>query len=309
MNRRLSQLKTGELWKVLVTQTETAISEGALQPIVNDRIVIPDGGIDFVVRVAANLHLKTKQKHRFKQRQSVASNPFLPPEPALTLGKILRNHIAVLNKFNVVNHHLLIVTDRFVQQEMLLTEEDFEALYWCLCEYDAVGFYNGGTEAGASQRHKHLQLVPYNEVGNDQRLPLEVILPTSQHKKINQFPFVHAFSRLEWSPSIENPRLLAQKASAVYHQLLEAAGIQSIVTKDGERQSEPYNLIVTRNWMLLIPRSREFSSGISINALGYIGSLFIPQPHLLDGIRAIGPIALLTEVSHRQLKDKNTDIP
>ncbi len=49
--------------------------------------------------------------------------------------------------------------------------------------------------------------------------------------------------------------------------------------------------------MLLVPRSREFSQGISVNALGYVGSLFVKDKTGLDTIRRTGPMDLLREVS------------
>jgi ATP adenylyltransferase len=297
MEPKITQLQQGELWQALVTKSQAALQEKALQPIITKQSVIPDGGIDFLVRIAASLRRKEQQKQQARREESTPFNPFLPPEPALTLGRILSNHIAVLNKFNVVDHHLLIVTDEFEHQETLLTEEDFTALCWCLREYDAVGFYNGGREAGASQMHKHLQLVPKGEVANGQQLPLEKVLPKANQQgilRLGVFPFAHAFSWLEWPSSIEQAGKLVTE---VYRQLLTEVGIQPLVNLEGDRQSAPYNLIVTRDWMLLIPRSAECSNQISINALGYLGSLFIPQPDLLDIIRTAGPIALLAEVS------------
>jgi len=48
---------------------------------------------------------------------------------------------------------------------------------------------------------------------------------------------------------------------------------------------------------LLVPRSQEFSQGISVNALGYVGSLFVKDQTGLDTIRRTDPMNLLREVS------------
>ena len=37
-------------------------------------------------------------------------------------------HLCLLNKFNVIEHHLLIVTRKFEHQETLLTVRDFQAV-------------------------------------------------------------------------------------------------------------------------------------------------------------------------------------
>jgi ATP adenylyltransferase len=78
-----------------------------------------------------------------------------------------------LNKFNIIDHHLLIVTRTFKEQETWLTLQDFEAMWACLNEIDGLVFYNGGKTAGASQRHKHLQLVPLPLVEEGLKIPIE----------------------------------------------------------------------------------------------------------------------------------------
>ena len=40
----------------------------------------------------------------------------------------------------------------------------------------------------------------------------------------------------------------------------------------GEPQPFPYDLLVTRSWMLLVPRTREAVDGIQLNSLGYAGA-------------------------------------
>jgi len=54
---------------------------------------------------------------------------------------------------------------------------------------------------------------------------------------------------------------------------------------------------MTQDWMLLVARSQEFAHEISINALGYVGSLFVKNQNGLETIRRIGPLNLLHEVS------------
>jgi ATP adenylyltransferase len=116
----------------------------------------------FFVRMQTGLQRKdeARKKQDSASKAGKNANPFLPPEKNLTVGDISDTHIAVLNKFNVVEHHLLIVTRAFEDQDMLLTFADFEALWTCMTEYECLAFYNGGREAGASQPHKHLQMAP-----------------------------------------------------------------------------------------------------------------------------------------------------
>jgi len=48
----------------------------------------------------------------------------------------------------------------------------------------------------------------------------------------------------------------------------------------------PYNLLATRRWMLVVPRRQERYEKISVNALGFAGSLFVTQRR---GARARAP--------------------
>ena len=107
----------------------------------------------------------------------------------------------MLNKFNVVEHHLLIVTRHFEHQDTPLTPADWEAWWACLAEYDGLGFYNGGTIAGASQTHKHLQLVPLPLAPSGPRIPLEPLLelPAGAEElgRAPGLPFSHMLARLD----------------------------------------------------------------------------------------------------------------
>jgi ATP adenylyltransferase len=64
-----------------------------------------------------------------------------------------------------------------------------------------------------------------------------------------------------------------------------------------ERQRGPYNLLVTRRWMLLVPRTREHFGSISVNALGFAGSLFVRDDAEMDALRAEGPMGVLRAVA------------
>jgi ATP adenylyltransferase len=58
-------------------------------------------------------------------------------------------------------------------------------------------------------------------------------------------------------------------------------------------QSAPYNLLVARRWMLLVPRSAEYVEGVSVNALGFVGSLFVRNAAQMQVIQTLGPMTLL----------------
>jgi len=54
--------------------------------------------------------------------------------------------------------------------------------------------------------------------------------------------------------------------------------------EDGKRSA--YNLLVMREWMVLVPRCRECFEGGSVNALGFAGCFFVrdfEQGRVFDG--------------------------
>lgn len=289
------------LWQRLLDRTRTALAAGVLYPIETERFFIVDGGMQFVVRLAVNLQRKSEDKRRRVQEADSAGanpSPFLPPEPDLLVGEVSATHLAVLNKFNVVDHHLLVVTRVFEHQEALLTPADFEALWVCLNAYPALGFYNGGEVAGASQTHKHLQVVPVPFMTDLTRLPIDPLLDTVPHgagiTTVPGLPFPHALVRLDDRLGVQDGAAAGYEA---YRMVLERIGIRALEVDGGLRQSAPYNLLVTRQWLLAVPRSQERFEGISINALGFIGSLFVQDEPRLDRVRRVGPMAILREVT------------
>ena len=288
----------GELWLRLLQTTEAALANGALHHIETREQISEERGIPFVVRVAENLQRKEKER---AQQESVtpAFDPFLPPEPALTLGAIGDGHVAVLNKYNVVEHHLLIVTRHFVPQESLLTREDLSVLCWCLREIDGLGFYNGGAEAGASQQHKHLQLIPALTIDGTHSFPIEAVLPheldTSSHHHAG-LPFPHRITGLP-TGLFESPEQAAAHCLRLYREMLAELGQVPLERNGLEYQSAPYNLLLTRRWLMLVPRTHEHFDDTSINAMGFAGSLFVLDEKGLEKITRVGPVAVLQAVT------------
>jgi ATP adenylyltransferase (5'',5''''''-P-1,P-4-tetraphosphate phosphorylase II) len=58
----------------------------------------------------------------------------------------------------------------FEEQLLPLARSDFAALAELMLEAGGIGLYNGGTAAGASQRHKHVQWMPDTEGNASLRL-------------------------------------------------------------------------------------------------------------------------------------------
>jgi ATP adenylyltransferase len=257
-------------------RTRQAIAAGALAPIETVAEVVEQDGVRFVVRRVSSL----ARKH------AVPATPLVPWDERLFVADVPPAHTMILNKFPVIGRHALVVTRRFVPQEALLDGDDFAALCACLADWDALAFYNGGRAAGASQPHKHLQLVPrgLDEAGD---LPIAPRVARAQGATVPGFRFPHAFARCDAGAGPE-ARLAACR------RLLMAIGVREL---PGGLQSAPYNLLATREWMLAVPRAREKFEGISVNALGFAGSLFVRDAAQLARVRDAGPMNVLGAVA------------
>jgi ATP adenylyltransferase len=296
------RLQPGTLWARLLAQTDQAIRCGALQSIPTAYEWVEQNGIPFIVRVLTNLARKDQARKEQARKAATGTevNPFLPYEEDLFVADISDTHLCLLNKFNVLDHHLLIVTRAFEDQELLLNLQDFEALWACMLEFESLAFYNGGRIAGASQRHKHLQLVSLPLAPQGPKIPIESVLAAARFTDgvgtIPQLPFVHAVVRLELQ-GLHSPREAAVATLELYQRLLRAVGLQGTATAGDERQQGPYNLLITRQWMLLVPRSQECFASLSVNALGFAGALLVRNEQQAQVVKERGPLTVLQQVA------------
>lgn len=275
--------------------TAQALASGALQPIATTVHHITQAGVRFVVRMLARGRgeaVADARQQRATAGGESAVNPFLPFEPALFVADLSNTHLCLLNKFPVVAHHLLIVTRAFAPQEALLTDADFAALLTCARQIDGLAFYNSGKIAGASQRHKHLQLAPFPLDPDGVAAPITAALgtPTSPGALVTapQLPFAHV---LMWLPALHTAD--ATTIAAAYRAMLVAAG----VWEGDDAPPRPYNWLATREWMLVTPRLAETVGGMTVNGLGFAGSLLVRNPEQLAWLQTFGPLCALRAVS------------
>jgi ATP adenylyltransferase len=287
---------SGALWDLATARTQEALACGALQPIPTETEWIEQGGIRFLVRVLTNIARKEAAAKKQKANPSDKPfNPFLPYDRDLFVADLSSTHVCLLNKYNVVDHHLLIITRAYEAQEALLTLADLEALWVCLNQIDGLGFYNSGKQAGASQPHKHLQLLPLPLVPTGKKVPIEVAFTTAtwqdQIGTSPVLPFQHAMTRLDWHES-QTPQQAAQNTLAAYYKLLTALRLY-----DTDHLTGAYNLLITREWLLIVPRTQEQFESISVNSLGFAGTLFVRDQEQFARLKKMSPFQLLSNVA------------
>ncbi len=300
MNLDNKAVKSTNLWKKVITQTKYAINCGALQSIPTSYEFIEDNNIQFLVRILANISRKEEAKKKETEQSKKTGekvNPFLPYEEDLFVTNLSDTHLCLLNKYNVVDHHLLIITRVFEEQESWLNLNDFAALGKCLSEIDGLGFYNSGSVAGASQRHKHLQLVPFPLSPEGERVPIESIVKLANFQGeiglIPSFRFSHALTKIKLNTE-QNPLQNALIMLETYHKLLEAINLPLSQDKPGG----DYNLLITREWMMIVKRSQASYESISVNSLGFAGALLVKNQEQMKRLKELGPLTILANVAH-----------
>lgn len=277
------------LWHRVTAVTRSALDQGALFSIPTSPIRVADGGVNFLVRVVENLQRKAE-----RPTGSVRPNPFLPCDPALRVAELSATHLAVLNKFNVVDHHLLMVTRAFDSQDSALNPADFDAAWRVLTQYPSLVFYNSGAEAGASEPHRHLQAVPLPLAEGNAELPIESLFTGTGPRGMAGLPFLHRFYRLP--PGTVGD---LKRATGIAFELYRAAvsELELETAPAAGSALKPYNMLLTRDWLLVVPRRKERFQTISINALGFAGALLVRTQEELEVVKARGPLGILGELT------------
>lgn len=286
----------------------SALATRAVQPIATIAQVVSDANIAFLVR--AFDHLRNKPAAAEPRRKGALGallgrkaeapvNPFLPYDPALYVAHLPPRHVMLLNKYNVVASHALIVTEEFEDQSTPLSQADFAAAAAVLQATDGLVFFNGGPVAGASQTHKHLQLVPRGLVPGQTELPVDAEIAAALARagggtrpRSSRLPFRHALVGLDPAQMLPDA---APMLRGRYEDVLAAVGCNPWPAAGG--RCENYNLLMTRRWMMAVPRVRAAHEGVEVNALGFAGALLVKTAEQAEKLRTLGPAAVLRAVT------------
>lgn len=271
-----------------------ALATGALQPIQFQAQQIKANNMGFKVCWIPALSIKQNiAPTGFPSgKRDPNFNPFLPPDPILTVGKLGDYHHAVLNKFPVCKRHLVIPRVDFADQRSPLQYEDFLALTLILSETDGLGFYNGGTVAGASQHHLHLQWLP-DAPENASLLPFVSGLDTAlaqQGQQQRDWTFEHIF--MYTRPSAD-----AYKYARELYQSYQLACRQLKLTALEDGLMPPMNMLIQDGWLLIVPRSQEYFGQIPLNALSFAGMIYVREKEHIDQVREKGVMQVLAAVA------------
>jgi ATP adenylyltransferase/5',5'''-P-1,P-4-tetraphosphate phosphorylase II len=155
----------GMLRRSVLEATARAKQSQALRKITAGHELLPPGelGVRYVLFSADMALRKPAPSAEQKAKPAAFRDPFAAEhlEQDLFVTRVHDTHNLVLNKFCVVEEHVVLPTIDFRPQEEPLSVADLRAMWTAMGGLDAFAFFNCGYESGASQPHKHMQLNSY----------------------------------------------------------------------------------------------------------------------------------------------------
>lgn len=198
------------------------------------------------------------------------------------IGQVNSTHVLIANKFCYARPHLVLLTcDGHRRQHEPLEKSDLEAAWAVLTSMssDYVAFYNCGRDGGCSRLHKHMQLLPKPDHSFADFLDADEDEDEAQPAAV---PFHWFYKRLtadDGSPAglVRIYTELLAQATAVGHGLADHA---DTAPRDA---ACPHNLILTRRWMIVIPRRQAaVNEEAGVNALGMLGVIVVATKPEVD---------------------------
>ena len=266
-------------WQAALAVSERALQQGALVPLAT--ALIEDAAFQpFVLREL------TGAPPRHLRQAGPKPNPFLPWDPPLQVDRLSTGHVLLLNKYPVQPAHLLLITDSWQPQSGWLRPRDWQAVSLVAADTGGLWFFNSSATAGASQPHRHLQLLPRAEA--ELSCPLAPLLHQQLRGECEPWPWAYRLSRRS------DPRG-GSDLPELYARHCDALQLGCVGSDSAPRHA--YNLLFDDHWFLTVRREREHQAGFSINGLGFAGFLLSTTGSQRDWLLQHGPWALLESVA------------
>ena len=266
-------------WGKALEQTEISKMKNALFPLKTINITknIYKSN-DFIIRKLDTSFFRKKKIIGPK------ANPFRPWDKNLEIDAIGNHHHLILNKYPVEKGHLLLITNKWKPQNGWLDEEDWIAINSVNLDTSGLWFFNSCKEAGASQPHRHIQLLRRDP--NEKNCPRE-------HWFINYLKHKNIYNKLSENIIVSklDKNNSSQSLYKTYLNLSYKFGLGNPETDDKPRKA--YNILMTNKWIALIKRSRDNIHGFSVNSLGFAGYLLVTKYSNEEYLKKNGPEKLL----------------
>lgn len=272
-------MRVERLWKAALEISQAARASGDLVPLRTELVAQP-ALQPFVLRRL----LSATPKHL--RRDGPRPNPFLPWDRALEVERLGYSHVLLLNKFPVQPGHLLVIPQDWAPQAGWIGLADWQAVAYLAADTAGFWFFNSCAAAGASQPHRHLQLLPRH--ADEASCPLVETFRSQLRQQTRPWPWRY---RLSTRQCPHDPSEL----EALY--LLHAQELGLGDPLHDPQPRHPYNLLFDDEWFLTVRREQEHCAGYSVNGLGFAGYLLATQRSDLSWLLRHGPWELLRRVA------------
>ncbi|WP_115015130.1 ATP adenylyltransferase [Synechococcus sp. UW140] len=274
--------------QLALDRSQTALEQGALHPLKTTVSFVPSVGSE-----PFELRELNSELPRHLRKQGPKPNPFLPWDPRLEVCPIGQSHALILNKYPVQLGHMLLIRKGWAAQSDWLEPNDWNAVGVVDDITTGLWFFNSGPKAGASQPHRHIQLLPRSET--ESRCPREgwfINLINQTKKDSPDRSLVRMATAVRRRERKHNHQ--GEHITTLYLDMAEELSLGSPAS--GQRPAAPYNILLTRDWMAMVRRNCDISHGFSINALGFAGYLLATRSAERSWLKQHSPERLLSEV-------------
>ncbi|KAK4895531.1 hypothetical protein LTR27_006313 [Elasticomyces elasticus] len=267
--------------------------------------VLHEDGFDFEIRICPGWSKKPLTVHDKVHTDGDATEPemlgpgsdILKSHPDQVVGHINNTHIVAINIYPVSRpQYLLLREDSYRSQNEPLDLLDFKAAWSFIQSNDSFFvMYNCTKEAGCSRYHKHMQLVQKPEV-------VEVLgsgptsfrfFPDTKDAEI-EVPYVHFLQYLDPKPSERD--LSGADILQVYRKLVEQCREALGLALTDSEDLCPHNVILVKEWILVIPRRRGTFNGVGANSAGMMGNPTVSSRALFETWKNSNPVTILREL-------------
>ncbi|KAL7822065.1 hypothetical protein V8C26DRAFT_389828 [Trichoderma gracile] len=287
----MSLLKApSNLHELVKTTFSKALAANELHYFPTQVTILHINSIPFQLRFSPSLANKPKGPPPDPANPRKPIDPFANPPPPLFITDLGPQHYLVLNKFAVVPEHFILATKEFKLQTHLLEESDLQATLACIEAYEQAkqtaaankehvdasslaeeggkaqeedglfAFFNGGDHSGASQPHRHIQLLPISRMKDGLETGSSWEVLAQQAESLERTPFM-TFSEsitMDTPPAKLHAAYLrlykkACQAVAQHTHAGSTAPTDDEIPSTGESRIS-YNMAMTKNRLVICPR-------------------------------------------------------
>jgi ATP adenylyltransferase len=193
-------------------------------------------------------------------------------------------HLLAFNKFPAARPHCLILTqDGFRRQYEALDTDDLAAACQVMSSLETrhLLLFNCGIDSGCSRLHKHMHIFPAPS-------PDQFSLwPDFDEPHVPFKFFMHRF---------QNGLPRVGEILSIYEALLRQAGAAMGRAAEEKDTAVPHNVVMDRNWLVVIPRRAAGWDGADTNAAGMLGMIWVHSEEKMNLWLGKGPANVLAQI-------------